>query len=464
MEEKGESGTQKETWSWEGGEPSLEVASVGRLETASGECGAKAQPVVPGVRLALSGDRAGVEDVASAQHLRLMGLAHGYRKDYSAERPAELAQTRSSLSKCDAAKMIADEMNGFGVYAMPGWCVVAAREISFMRSRVRAAALTETEPDRSFSDTSGEWEGAPPAMQGGYSPMTEDEGSWSPKSDATARNSRGNRSRDLALEMQKAECKEGSAFEGVGCIEERDQVCVADAAGALDEHVAELEEEERVRAESLREATQIFVANGGFGRQDGGSAEGAGLEPEKPPVVKDRDEAERCDREQEEVEESFREHVAQTLRSSDVLLAAELHQMEVMKPVEARKLESLKRTRETNAAFPALGTTVDVTKVELQLGRRQLASRKREQREGGDPLKRVSANTDNKKRVKIPSLNRKPGMPDLSQGQDFNQAMRSYSAALQRSQGDYGKAARSGTEWGVVPRGAARRKGVGGEF
>jgi hypothetical protein len=29
-------------------------------------------------------------------------------------------------------------------------------------------------------------------------------------------------------------------------IEERDQLCVADAAGALDEHVAGLEEEERV--------------------------------------------------------------------------------------------------------------------------------------------------------------------------------------------------------------------------
>jgi hypothetical protein len=150
-----------------------------------------------------------------------MVLAHGYRKDFSAERTAELALTRNNLSKCEAAKVAADEMNGFGVYTTPEWCMAAAREITCdMRSRVRAAALTETEQDRSFSEhTSGEWEGAPPAMQGGYSPMTEDEGSWSPKSDATARNRRGNCSRNLSHEIQKAECKGGSVFEGVGaCI------------------------------------------------------------------------------------------------------------------------------------------------------------------------------------------------------------------------------------------------------
>jgi hypothetical protein len=61
-------------------------------------------------------------------------------------------------------------------------------------------------------------------------------------------------------------------------------------------------------------------------------------------VVKDGDEGDRCDREQEEVEESFRDQNAQASGFSDALLAAELHQMEMMKP-----LECVKRTE---AAFP----------------------------------------------------------------------------------------------------------------
>jgi hypothetical protein len=99
-----------------------------------------------------------------------------------------------------------------------------------------------------------------------------------------------------------------------------------------------------------------------------------------------------------------------------------------------------------------LGATVDVTKVELKLGRRQLAALKREQRDGGGPLKRKSVSVGNQKGVH-PSLHRKPDVPDLSQGQDFNEAMRSYSAALRRSQGDYGKVARSGNRVGSGAKG-----------
>jgi hypothetical protein len=198
--------------------------------------------------------------------------------------------------------------------------------------------------------------------------------------------------------MLKADFKESVMFEGVGCIEERDQLCVAEAAGALEEHVAALDEEERIRAASLNEAAVIFEANGGFGVQDGEGMEGAGLESERVAVVKDSDEGDRCDREQEEVEESFRDQDAQASCSSDALLAAELHQMEMLKP-----LECVKRTE---AAFPALGATVDVTKVELKLGRRQLAALKREQRVGGDPLRKKPVSAGNQKGVKIPSLNR----------------------------------------------------------
>jgi hypothetical protein len=48
-------------------------------------------------------------------------------------------------------------------------------------------------------------------------------------------------------------------------------------------------------------------------------------------VVKDGDEGDRCDREQEEVEESFRDQDDQASCSSDALLAAELHQMDISK-------------------------------------------------------------------------------------------------------------------------------------
>jgi len=243
----------------------------------------------------------------------------------------------------------------------------------------------------------------------------------------------------------KAECKDSAVFEGVGCIEERDQLCVAAAAGALEKHEAALDEEERIRAASLHEAAMNFEANGGFGVQRGEGMEGADSEPEQAAVVKDGEEGDRCDREQEEVEESFRDQAAQACCSSDALLAAELHQLEMLKPLEC--------VRRTEAAFPALGATVDVSKVELKLGRRQLAALKREQRVGGDPLKKKPVSEGNQKGVKIPSLNRKPNVPDLSQGQDFAEAMQSYSAALRRSQGNYGKVARNGNRGGGGAKG-----------
>jgi hypothetical protein len=145
------------------------------------------------------------------------------------------------------------------------------------------------EVDRDYSDTSSEWEGPPPEAQGDYSPVTEDEDSWSPKTGAAATwgglahaaqeaasSAVKLEGRDLSHEMLKADSKESVMFEGVGCIEERDQLCVAEAAGTLEEHVAALDEEERIRAALMSEAAVIFEANGGFGVQDGEGMEGAG--------------------------------------------------------------------------------------------------------------------------------------------------------------------------------------------
>ena len=63
----------------------------------------------------------------------------------------------------------------------------------------------------------------------------------------------------------------------------------------------------------------------------------------------------------------------------DELLAAELQRMEGLRPDGPDPAE-----------FPALSTTVDVTKVDLALGRRQLACLARERREGGDAKKFVA--------------------------------------------------------------------------
>jgi hypothetical protein len=252
-EEKDKSGETEETHHWVDGEPSPEVASVDRLETAKG-----GEPRLKGLHIWIPN--------TSTQRERLMVMANKFRNEYSVERSAELSFTRADLSRCQAAKLVSDEMDGFGVYSTHEWCIAAAEAISRMRTRVHDPSLTAIEVDRDYSDTSSEWEGPPPEAQSDYSPVTEDEDSWSPKPGPAA--TRGGLAhaakvdgRDLAHEMMKAECKESAVFEGVGCIEERDQLCVAAAAGALEEHVAALDEEERIRAASLDEAAVIFEAN-----------------------------------------------------------------------------------------------------------------------------------------------------------------------------------------------------------
>jgi hypothetical protein len=87
--------------------------------------------------------------------------------------------------------------------------------------------------------------------------------------------------------------------------------------------------------------------------------------------------------------------IAAEALASDELLAAELQRMEGLRP-----------DRPNPAEFPALGTTVDVTKVDLALGRRQLACLARERRGGGD-TKKVVAKAVNDEVVKASARSRK---------------------------------------------------------
>jgi hypothetical protein len=77
-EEKDESGEKEEALTWEDGEPSLEVASVDRLEAAKG--GGQHRE---GLRIWIPN--------TSTQPERRNVLAHGFRHDYSVERSAELS-------------------------------------------------------------------------------------------------------------------------------------------------------------------------------------------------------------------------------------------------------------------------------------------------------------------------------------------------------------------------------------
>jgi hypothetical protein len=92
--------------------------------------------------------------------------------------------------------------------------------------------------------------------------------------------------------------------------------------------------------------------------------------------------------------------VATEVVASDELLAAELQRMETWKS------DSPKPGSALDAEFPALGTAVDVTKVDLALGRRQLACLARERRDGGD-LKRVVTKATNEERVEASARSRK---------------------------------------------------------
>jgi hypothetical protein len=93
--------------------------------------------------------------------------------------------------------------------------------------------------------------------------------------------------------------------------------------------------------------------------------------------------------------------VAAEVVASDELLAAELQRMEMLKP------DSQNRVSELDAEYPALGMTVDVTKVELALGRRQLAGLVRERRDGCDSMKVVVKADTDEGRVEASARSRK---------------------------------------------------------